>query len=1195
MTTTTATLADVCEIRTRYRRSVHLEHDARIPNILDGYVLTPLSRKTLARIVTGIVDGGHRAWTLTGPYGSGKSAFQVLLFALLSKQNEKAHLHARQLLKQQEEGLSKRLQSQKSGVADGLVPVLLTGERTRLDDALLRALNRALSAFYQGRSGAPAAVVAKVQSAVRSLEKGKRLPASGIVELIQEAASTVSRSKAAGAGVLVAIDELGKFLEHATLAPSEGDVHLLQQLAEAANHSGDAPIVVVTTLHQAFEQYASRLGTVQRSEWAKIQGRFEDVAFQESSEQLLHLIGEAIDLKTRASWHRTAQADAAKTAASLTTRAIGLGKETLTELLQGTAPLHPSTALVLGPCFRSHAAQNERSLFAFLASNEPHGFQAFLRTTPVTSKESVSYRIPELYEYLSANFGSALEAGSRGRLWAKTEEALGRLDETNKDVDAAILKVVGLLTALGSSCPITASEEFIAFALVGEKGLARAQISEGLVRLQRQSVLVARRYKDAFEIWDGSDVDIEELITAARSRVDASADLAAELQRLHPARPLVAKRHLFTTGTLRYFDVRYMNAAEIANADALVPKAAPDADGLLVYVIPSIVHEGRQLSERVSKSLFWLGTQHVHQRPLIVAIPDEAAPMRDALIELSAIEAVRAGTAALDSDVVARRELAARENAAREHLQQQADAMFGLARKGVAARCAFFVNSEESDDRKERRLSARSLSDLASNLCDTAYALAPEIHNELVNRRNLSSAAAAARRVLIDAMLTKAHLPDLGFEGDPPERAIYRSVLERHKLHRTEGGVGTLSAPRDRKKGFGPAWRAVEDLLAQHDGKRVTIADAYSMLERPPFGMKPGLLPLLLTAVLIDLDDDVALYEDDSFVPRVTPAIMDRLARNPHAFQMQRSRISGARAQVFERLADGFAATAQAKSKNRLVRLVKELAMIINELPAFSLHTRRISARTVAVREALVRAKDPSELVFTALPVACGLESFGSADERSDVVDEYFKALRTALDELQRAYPALLAQCCVLMQSAFGIDVPIGSLRRELRSRSSEVLALAVDAHLKAFLIRATDESADEEEWLFSILTQIAGKPPTQWSDADFDAFQARLALKAETFRTFEALAFSMRGRVGGIDADTAIRLALAKIGGAERSLVVRVGKQSADAVARAEVLLEQALRDAGIAGSSDLAAAALARVLDRFLKAQKPSERQHV
>ena len=56
---------------------------------------------------------------------------------------------------------------------------------------------------------------------------------------------------------------------------------------------------------------------------------------------------------------------------------------------------------MLGPLFRQ-LAQNERSLFAFLASSEPFGFQEFLREQ--TSKGG-AYRLDRLYDYVMASLG----------------------------------------------------------------------------------------------------------------------------------------------------------------------------------------------------------------------------------------------------------------------------------------------------------------------------------------------------------------------------------------------------------------------------------------------------------------------------------------------------------------------------------------------------------------------------------------------------------------------------------------------------------------------------------------------------------------------------------------------------------------------------------------------------------------------
>ena len=103
--------------------------------------------------------------------------------------------------------------------------------------------------------------------------------------LMQIAKRTPDRSTA---GLLVLIDEMGKFLEGA--AYDGTDIYFFQQLAEFASRS-NRRLIVVGILHQAFEEYAHRLSREMRDEWAKIQGRFVDLAISVGADEQLSLLG----------------------------------------------------------------------------------------------------------------------------------------------------------------------------------------------------------------------------------------------------------------------------------------------------------------------------------------------------------------------------------------------------------------------------------------------------------------------------------------------------------------------------------------------------------------------------------------------------------------------------------------------------------------------------------------------------------------------------------------------------------------------------------------------------------------------------------------------------------------------------------------------------------------------------------------
>jgi hypothetical protein len=166
-----------------------------------------------------------------------------------------------------------------------LCPVLVTGSRRALDRALAAALAVALRAVAPRR---PPGVIERLEQLA-----AQAAPASAaVVGLFAEADEYLKRFGDETAGILLIADELGKFLEYGASNPEQGDVFVLQELAEAAARSA-RPFLFLTILHQALDHYAEHMSPGRRAEWAKVQGRFEDVAFEERREQALWLLAHA--------------------------------------------------------------------------------------------------------------------------------------------------------------------------------------------------------------------------------------------------------------------------------------------------------------------------------------------------------------------------------------------------------------------------------------------------------------------------------------------------------------------------------------------------------------------------------------------------------------------------------------------------------------------------------------------------------------------------------------------------------------------------------------------------------------------------------------------------------------------------------------------------------------------------------------
>ena len=921
-----ARLAQFVEIERRFRRSVNLDRDAGSADALDGYVVTPAVRRALDRITAGLDDpAGDRAWSLVGPYGSGKSAFAVFLADLLSPGDSAAGEAARRLL----------------DAADGLAPprrrlhaTLLTAERAPLDALLLRSLAATVEAIWATRRGAKPKVLGTIRRLLRTAdgEAGLRCATADVVACCEETLATLGAKT--GAGLALIVDEAGKALEYAAQRPDRGDVYLLQALAEAAARRTGVPFVILTVLHQSFDTYAHRLGAGERNEWAKVRGRFGELPFREGGDQIIRLTAATIR-RLQPPPHDPAWSRAVADAARWIAAAAGWDETRLSGRLDACWPLHPVAAALLGPLFRGRLAQNERSLFAFLSAGEPLNFLDFLRT----NAPDRLYTVDRLYDYVTGTLGGGLLQGRDGRQWAAIDTAIRRLPPDADAVDERVLKTVGLLGLLGDAVGLCASSAVVA-ACIGDEGAA----ARALDRLKARSALVFRQFRDAFQIWEGSDLDLDDLVLRAGRELPRDLSVAQVLQDEAPRPPLVARRHLFETGTLRYFDVRFADAARLlaggASESGDGDGVRGDGDGVVILALPRTAAEaedlrahGRRLSQPGDPDLLaetqdaaeWArgssappgaGPRSARRtagrsgaaggraarggKPVVLVVPAAPERLLQVARDLVATQVVTTSTAELQSDPVARTELAGRLEALEREVAVQVERAFD------PGRSAWFAVGEPM-----HVIAWRDVSRGLSDLCDDCYPDAPPIRNELLNRRALSTSAARARRNLIEAMIRRGDAEQLGFEGHPPEVSMYRSLLEAHGLHRRRGKAWGFGEPTEARRGgmaagrrsCRPVWRAIEEWLAATESGRRPLVALYDRMRQPPFGLKDGPLPVLVVAALLAHADDVALYERGSFVPAWTSSLAERLLRAPDVFEVRRCRIAGVRRDVVVELA----------------------------------------------------------------------------------------------------------------------------------------------------------------------------------------------------------------------------------------------------------------------------------------------------
>ena len=842
-------LSEFVTIKRRYSRSVNLERDFGIPDSLLGYIPTSRAIDSVERFLRSFTfENSVRAWTLTGSYGTGKSAFANFLTALCSPQANEIFKCAIQILKQTEKSNSLQRQIKGKLPESGLIRAVVTAQREPIAKTVIRALKSGATLYWQSRRGPRPGAISELNELYLKLQKGTAIDNNHLLQVIE------SLAQSSRAGILLIIDELGKNLEFSAQNQSMDDLYLLQQVAEMPPNRDGFNASVFGLLHQSFIDYANGIASAQRNEWAKIQGRFEDIPFIESAEQMVRLIGQAIDRSADTSLNSSVNKWAKKwqSALSDTEMSTYFSVSDLASIF----PLHPLSALIL-PILCTKFSQNDRTLFTFLASGEPDSFSTFLSQSNLSDEKLPAFKLHKVYDYFVESAGMSISARPQFQRWIEIQSRLS--DASNLDPDVLlVLKTIGLLNLVSTTGSLRASKKTVALAMCNQPD-DRNEIEywdKKIKELLDKGFIIWRKRIDELRIWEGSDFDIEKELSKQAAVLNMSlADLLNDYAQL---RPLVVQKHSYKYGTLRYFERQYFDKAE--SFESLECKH-PDSDGLICYWVGN---------ERDLKKLDKIPHKTLSGKPAIVICATELSALRIACNEYVTLRNVLKNASQLQTDGVARREIGQRILYAQRSMNEALSRSFDIA--------SGKVNNFDLTD-KMKFSNWTDFQGYLSHLCDDIYIKGPCLWNELINRRDLTSQGSTARNRLLAAMLENAGEPRLGIVGNGPEYSVFESVLIQTGLY-VESEEGWLfSRPPKNDDGIYHIWVAIEDFCKGACKGPKNISILYDLLEKPPYGAKQGIIPVLLLSVLIYHSEYVSVYQDGTFIPVIGPEHLELLVK----------------------------------------------------------------------------------------------------------------------------------------------------------------------------------------------------------------------------------------------------------------------------------------------------------------------------
>ncbi len=1168
---TGATLSTLRRPSPHFQRAINLKYDLGNADIIAAYVPTPNGARAIRALLAATQPGStQRATLLHGPYGSGKSLLTTVLAAILSRDEEllDAIVHVVERLREVDPEAADDVEAHLQA-GPRLLPVILSGDEGDLGSALLRGLTQALlragrqeirprthylaaldtiemwreeypetyahlaamlqeegveaSRLIEGlRQADPAAydLFRRLYPRLTSGAEFNNHHGQSVVDVYRETVIALRESRGIAAlrpyeGVVVLWDEFGRFLEEHVGEPFGREAALLQEFAEFACRSGENQVHLVLIAHKVLGGYTWGLPEEYVREWQRIGERFRPLDVSGDPLVAYRLIGSALDVSDPVAWaeHLAAHQDSlARALARIVEHRLfpELDEaEVRRWVLEGAYPLHPLAVYCL-PRLSNKVAQNERTLFTFLAADEPGTLREHLTRIPLNGPVQW-VGVDALYDYFAEAMRADIAPGGVHEVWAAAQHALEKVS-TEAHLTRRLIKTLAVLQAISESSTLRPTTSTLAFALESDP----EAVEEAVRYLVRRKLARLRKVDRTWELTAGSDVDIE---AAIRDILDRHLPTPLQLRRLLeeaiPPRPYLARRYNAERGMVRFFRGWYRNPDEIAGSDwETILREEDYADGLIVYVLvrnPGELDQARSIVEatRADRVLFVLP-----KKPLLI---EELLRELFALIELKndpllreQDERVIGELEFFIDDVTARLKralaplIAPWENGADWYWQGKTWSKFPVDSPGQVTR-------------------------LLSDLCDLAFDQTPVLRNEALNRQNPSKVQVRAAERVIEALLTREPEANLGITGHGPDWLIVHTILRAPGILREEDGYWVIGEPTDERMAH--VWAKMEEFFKSARHSPRSFADLLGTLRPPPFGLRLGVLPVLIAAALHRYLPVTTVRRDRKPVLPLTGATFTDLCRHPERYTLELGPEDARWEVLREVLEERFGARVLREERRRQPLRYLSLGMIrwLRSLPRFAQATRQVSEEARRLRQCIRRAvSDPAPVLFDELPALLAGEN--DVEARPGDLETYRETVAGRLDalmgELETAYLDLLRRLDRFAGERFALDeqasLPDGptALARwadRIESRCGQPLSSLRlgDVRAEGLLrvirseIRGTETRRRRVSTFWDALGRaLVGLSPRDWDDAGEARFYEALAeAKEEVEREVVGLA----------------------------------------------------------------------------------------
>jgi len=895
-----------------FQTAVNIAYDLSNDSKVRGFIPTQSSLEIIEDILLSTAASAtQRARILIGAYGRGKSHIILVLLSLLAGK-DKTLFNA--LLAKMEKNAPSLYEYATEYLSNDrrLLPVVIRGSSTSLSSSFLGALQMTLNnegmidvmpethfksavntiegwkksfpkTYKQLTTSLPCPIEEFIWSLKEySVPEYERFSAiypkltSGsafnpffgfdIVELFESVAAGV-KSKGYD-GLFVVYDEFSKYLESSIANATISDIKLLQDFAEKCNRSGALQMHLLLICHKDIANYIDEnLPKEKVDGWRGVSGRFKHIHLHNNYAQMYEIISEVIK-KDERFWNGYRE-DKKKQFDNLVSRFTANrllndnnGDEVCYAVF-GCYPLHPISTFIL-PRLSEKVAQNERTLFTFLSSNDRHTLSSFM----ASAKEEFPLLTPDyLYDYFEPLLRKEPYTSEAHKIYKLTSNVLQKVGENS--LGSKILKTIALIYLVEQFEKLPPMVNIICDAFldsVSDVKIINGALSE---LIEKDCIVYLKRSNNHLKIKESSGVDIPNEITRFIETNKATLRAKDILNRSFFDSYMYPTRYNDEFEITRYFDFTFIDSDDFFGVDNWEKRISDiEADGVVFAIIPSSEPEIEKIKKTLTKSV--RGTDRI-----VFIVPNSYYDIGKITFEYEAVKTLRASVE--DDDL-----LGDEYDIFLDDLTDVLGSYINTYSHPENGGAAYFHNGQRCTIHRRSQLSEK-----LSAICETTFYRTPKINNESINKNALPTQAINSRTKLLSGLLVTELLPNLGLTGTGQDVSIMRSTLVQTGILVNCDTAPYLNLEPDNAN-LCAMLRVIQEFFhnAGNNGGSPFSA-LYDRLTLPEygFGLKRGVIPIYVAATLWQDKQNLVVKCGQSEV-RITPDLLSEINESPEDYSV---------------------------------------------------------------------------------------------------------------------------------------------------------------------------------------------------------------------------------------------------------------------------------------------------------------------